>query len=200
MEQGIKASGPNSPLSTMGISSIKRRSTGYCFVNSASAGISSSLKPPISTAFSLIFSKPASSAASRPFQAISSEPQREIAAYFLLSSVSRLMFTRRTPASFKGRASSGRSVPLVVMQSSWIPSRAAASAQSSTMSRRTRGSPPVIRSLRMPSPAAASIARSSSSRLSSSGQFATPSAGMQYRQRRLQRSVTDTRRYVIVRP
>ena len=54
----------------------------------------------------------------------------------------------------------------------------------------------MMRSLRMPSPAAASIARSSSSRLSSSGQFDTPSAGMQYRQRRLQRSVTDTRRYV----
>ena len=52
---GIYASGPKPELSHMGIISIKRTSTGYFRVSSASGRISSSLNPPMSTALSLIF-------------------------------------------------------------------------------------------------------------------------------------------------
>jgi hypothetical protein len=63
------------------------------------------------------------------------------------------------------------------------------------MSRRTKGSPPVSRSLRTPSDTKAEQTRSSSSRLriSDLGRKVMSSA-MQYTQRKSQRSVTDTRK------
>ena len=62
--------------------------------------------------------------------------------------------------------------------------------------RLTSGSPPVTRTLVTPSCAAMRTARSSSSSVSISAwlRLQTPSAGMQYWQRRLQSSVTETRR------
>ncbi len=88
---------------------------------------------------------------------------------------------RRTPASRSGRASAGSSVPLVVMHTSSIPSTAAARRQIETMFFLTSGSPPVMRSLRMPSEAAARTARiiSSSVSISSCAFLHTPSSGMQ---------------------
>ena len=69
-------------------------------------------------------------------------------------------------------------------------------------SRRASGSPPVSRTSVIPSRASRLTRRSISSKLSSSERSSQgmPSAGMQYRQRKLQRSVTETRRSVIGRP
>ena len=72
---GRYASGPK-PLSSIGISSIKRTSTPHVRVSAASAGISSSLNPPMSTAFIFTRAKPASSAASMPRSASESAPPR----------------------------------------------------------------------------------------------------------------------------
>lgn len=60
----------------------------------------------------------------------------------------------------------------------------------------TSGSPPVTRSFFIPSAAAArtACAISSSVSMSSCAFLHMPSAGMQYRQRRLHSSVTDMRR------
>ncbi len=61
---------------------------------------------------------------------------------------------------------------------------------------RTRGSPPVMRTLPMPQVTAtrAKATISSKRRMSSCPRAHTPSAGMQYVQRRLQRSVIERRR------
>ena len=69
-------------------------------------------------------------------------------------------------------------------------------------SRRTSGSPPVSRTSWTPIAAnrATSRAISSKVRISSRSSHGRPSAGMQYWQRKLQRSVTDTRRSPISRP
>ena len=63
-------------------------------------------------------------------------------------------------------------------------------------SRRTSGSPPVRRTSRTPIEASSATRRSISSklRISSRSSHGRPSAGMQYWQRKLQRSVTETRR------
>ena len=91
------------------------------------------------------------------------------------------MFSRRTPASFRGFARGGSRVPLVVRQTSSIPSTAAARRQMDRIFFLTKGSPPVIRSLLIPREAAASTALIISSSVSmSSWRFLhTPSAGMQ---------------------
>ena len=62
--------------------------------------------------------------------------------------------------------------------------------------RRTSGSPPVSRTFETPSSQQASVMRASSSNehTSSWESIGTPSAGMQYAQRQLQRSVTESRR------
>ena len=100
---------------------------------------------------------------------------------FSASSVSRLMFSLRTPASLRGRASFGSSTPLVVMQTSRIPGTAAVRSQMETMFFFTSGSPPVMRSLLIPSSAAVSTARTISSSVSISlcSFLHTPSSGMQ---------------------
>ena len=67
------------------------------------------------------------------------------------SSVSRWTLMRRSPASYSGSASSASSTPLVVSARSWMPGIAARRRISTGRSRRTSGSPPVTRSLRMPS-------------------------------------------------
>src|SRR3712207_150488 len=69
-------------------------------------------------------------------------------------------------------------------------------------SRRTKGSPPVRRTERTPREASTRTTRSISSkrRISARSSHGSPSAGMQYWQRKLQRSVTDRRRSPISRP
>ncbi len=65
--------------------------------------------------------------------------------------VSRLMFSRSTPASRRGFASSGSRLPLVVRQSSSSSGMARSVRQMSRIPRRTSGSPPVKRIFRTPS-------------------------------------------------
>jgi hypothetical protein len=69
-------------------------------------------------------------------------------------------------------------------------------------SARTVGSPPVIFSDRTPSRTntATTLVSSSNVRRSSLGSQVRPSAGMQYVHRKLQRSVTETRRSSATRP
>ena len=64
------------------------------------------------------------------------------------------MFSRSTPALRRGRASCARRMPFVVRHSSATPGTARSMAQSSGISRRTRGSPPVMRILFTPNRAA----------------------------------------------
>ena len=106
------------------------------------------------------------------------------------------MFTRRIPASRSACAIAGSRVALVVRSVSAMPSTAATRRQMERMLGFTSGSPPVIRTFVIPSPAAARTAVTISSSVSSRSwaSLQTPSSGMQYRHRRLQRSVTDSRR------
>lgn len=64
------------------------------------------------------------------------------------------MFSRSTPALRRGRASCARRMPFVVRHSSATPGTARSMAHSSGISRRTRGSPPVMRILFTPNRAA----------------------------------------------
>src|SRR5437870_8736505 len=83
-----------------------------------------------------------------------------------------------------------------------MPSTAASIATSFGKSRRTSGSPPVSRTSVTPIRTITETRRSISSKRSTSARSShgSPSAGMQYWQRKLQRSVTETRRSVISRP
>src|SRR5215211_5914028 len=83
-----------------------------------------------------------------------------------------------------------------------MPSTRASIETSRGNSRRTSGSPPVSRRSVTPIRANTATIRSISSKRSTSSRSSQgrPSAGMQYWQRKLQRSVTDTRRSVMRRP
>ena len=83
-----------------------------------------------------------------------------------------------------------------------MPSIAASIATSRGKSRRTSGSPPVRRTSSIPIAASRRTRRSISSklRISERSSHGRPSAGMQYWQRKLQRSVTETRRSEMRRP
>ena len=98
---------------------------------------------------------PASSAASIPSSTRATGKSIPfIAPKTASSSESRLTVTRRRPASASGRASARRAAPFVVrVRSSRRPSvvrRAARRSMSTGRSRRTSGSPPVIRSFSTP--------------------------------------------------
>src|SRR5699024_536202 len=115
------------------------------------------------------------------------------------------MFTRASPASRSAGASLTRRMALVVMDTSsgpFSPSMAAISRTTSTTSRRSNGSPPVSRTSTMPRAAATWATRESSSvvRMFSLESQGTPSAGMQYVQRRLHTSVREMRRSRCTRP
>ena len=83
-----------------------------------------------------------------------------------------------------------------------MPSISASLAASRGNSLRTSGSPPVSRTSVIPSRTNSDTSRSISSkvRIASRSSHGSPSAGMQYWQRKLQRSVTETRRSWISRP
>ena len=153
------------------------------------------MKPPISTQLSFIGERPASRAASIPASASESLPPPVMDAYFSGSRLSMLMFTRFTPAAFRSWAYRPSRTPFVVRSTSSTPGTAATIRHSSTQPLRTSGSPPVMRTFFTPSFAAASTISviSSKDRISSCRFRQTPS-GIQYRHRRLHRSVTETRR------
>ena len=104
-------------------------------------------------------------------------------------------FIRDADASASAWAWPGSSVPLVVSVTSSMPGTAYSIRASCGRSRRQSGSPPVSLTWRTPSLASAATAAviSSKRRMRACGTKGTPAAGMQYWQRRLQRSVTDTR-------
>ena len=110
------------------------------------------------------------------------------------SSVSRLTVTRCRPAAFNDAACSASRTPLVVIARSRRPGLAASGWISAGRSRRSNGSPPVSRTLSTPSAMNTSTSRliSSNCNISSRGSQTYSSSGMQYAQRRLQRSVTET--------
>ena len=98
-------------------------------------------------------------------------PQRVMLANFSGSSVSSDTLIRRTPAAYSPSASFASCVPLVVTTSSFnppSPSRAPRLWNSVITSRRTSGSPPVMRILLVPSRMKAAQTRSSSSSVSRS--------------------------------
>ena len=166
----------------IGISSMKRTCHGCVSVRAAKSAISSSLTPPRSTQLSLRFWKPALCAASSPRSTSASEPTRVMSRKRSGRSVSRLMFRRSTPAARSGAASAGRRTPFVVRQSSSMPGISRSMRHSSTIPRRTSGSPPVRRIFRIPSFTAARAISpySSTERTAPWGPFSTPSAGIQY--------------------
>ena len=116
------------------------------------------------------------------------------------SSESRLTVTRCSPASRRLAALRASRLPLVVSAMSSMPSIAASISTSRSRSRRSSGSPPVRRSLRTPAAAKSRASRAISSNVSScerrrnSKSRPKTSFGMQYTQRKLQRSVTEMRR------
>ncbi len=110
--------------------------------------------------------------------------------------VSRLTVTRWRPAARRLAACSPSSTPLVVTARSRRRGLSARSRTSWSRSRRRSGSPPVRRTLWTPRSAKTSTSCAISSNVSTSsrGSQTYSSSGMQYWQRRLQRSVTDSRR------
>ena len=165
----------------IGISSMKRTDRSSARVKPTKSAISSSLTPPISTTLSFVRVNPAALAASSPSNASRSSPRRVMARKRSGRSVSRLTFSRPTPAAFKSAAIVPSSEPLVVIVSSSSPSRARSRSQSVNIPRRTRGSPPVRRILRTPQRTAADPIPASSSmeRISPWLRLGTPSAAMQ---------------------
>src|SRR5574340_73277 len=108
-----------------GIISMNRTSQGRSSVSAARGTTSSSLKPRTTTLLSLIGVSPTASAAARPARTLSTWPPRVMRENFCGSSVSRLMFTRCSPADARGAASSFRSTPFVVIATSSMPGIAA---------------------------------------------------------------------------
>ena len=112
------------------------------------------------------------------------------------------MFIRRKPALNNGFASLESASPLVVMDKIGGFSIADMRETISTMSGRSSGSPPVRRISSIPCETPTSMMEINSSvvRSSSDGNHAAKSCGMQYVQRKLQRSVSETRRSLWPRP
>ena len=169
--------------------------------NSTRSSNPSSLTPRRRTVLSLIGPSPASYAAAMPERTrCSGTLVSPSSAKTAGSSESSDTVTRLSPASARPAARSVSSEPLVVSAMSSMPGVWATWRTSTSRSRRSSGSPPVRRTLVTPSSAKTRISRPSSSKLSSSerGRKAwsgpNSSRGMQYGQRKLQRSVTETRR------
>src|SRR5581483_907692 len=109
---------------------------------------------------------------------------------------------RVRPASASGRARFFSMKPLVVRLRLVRPGIAARRATSSGRPGRRVGSPPVRRISVTPWPTKIRASRSISSKVRSASRLShcSPSSGMQYTQRKLQRSVSEIRRSPITRP
>mmetsp|Transcript_10732 Transcript_10732/g.26445 ORF Transcript_10732/g.26445 Transcript_10732/m.26445 type:complete len:231 (+) Transcript_10732:1468-2160(+) len=116
-------------------------------------------------------------------------------------SVSRLMLSALSPASLSAGRARASAMPLDVMASVRRPGRADSWLHSCTRSGRSVGSPPVSRTLVTPACTNRRARRRISGVVSrcEAGVRDTPSAGMQYVQRRLHLSVRLMRRYVCTR-
>ena len=163
---------------------------------------SPSFTPRSKTALIFTGNNPASFAASIPSK---TSGRRSLYVIFLntsRSNVSKLILIRRKPASNNGFASLASASPLVVMDKIGGFFIADIRETISTMSGRRSGSPPVRRISSMPCETPTSMMEINSSvvRSSSDGNHAAKSCGMQYEQRRLHRSVNETRRSLCPRP
>ena len=109
---------------------------------------------------------------------------------------------RRSPASNNGLANFAKANPLVVIDKIGGFSMAEIRETISTISGRKSGSPPVRRISSIPCETPTLIIEINSSVVNNScdGNHAAKSCGMQYVQRRLQRSVSETRRSRCPRP
>ena len=179
-----------------GICSMKRRFQPLAIACRSNGIASSSLTPRISTALTFTGSSSAAFAASIPAMTSSKRSRKVNFLNRSRSRVSRLMFTRLSPAALRPGAISARRMPFVVKEIAGLSGSALMRLTISTMSGRSSGSPPVRRMPVMPFSVATSTTSMSSSTESkcSPGNQSAKSLGMQYVQRRLQRSVTETRK------
>src|SRR3954471_21261858 len=185
------------------MNSMKRITYGLRRASSASAGTSCSVKPLIATQLTLIGrSSGYRSASSRPASTLSSASRRVSSAKRVWLSESSETLMRLRPASTSGPASRSRRTPFVVSERSSTPGITASIRTRSGRSRRIRGSPPVSRTSETPIAASRRTSRAVSSNVSTSsrGSHCSPSAGMQYVQRKLHLSVTEMRTLSICRP
>ena len=106
---------------------------------------------------------PAAKAASRPASVSSRRPPRVMRAKRSGSRLSRLMLTRLRPAAASSSANFGSRTPLVVSEMSWMPLVRLSMPTKSAQPSRTSGSPPVMRTLVMPTSAATRAKAASSS-------------------------------------
>ena len=117
------------------------------------------------TAFSLIGAKPSRFAQLEPVQhALQIVAPRDLEEARAIERIDVDVEAPQTRVVKRLRASSSSSTPLVVSARSWIPGIAASRRISTGRSRRTSGSPPVTRSLLIPSPTATRTKRSISSK------------------------------------
>ena len=157
----------------------------------------------IATALTLVRPGQRAAAAFRPASTASRRSRRVRSMNRACDRVSSEIVTRSSPAAASAPARSASPTALVVIA---ISGRGASAATASTIdsrSRRTSGSPPVMRTRRTPRDSTAiRTSRTSSAPVSrpAAGVSATPSAGMQYLHRNEHLSVTDRRRSVATRP
>ena len=124
--------------------------------------------PRIKTVLSLTLSKPAFCAAVMPRSTLFKSPTRVIFLNFSAFKLSRLMLIRLTPATLSAWACCSSCEPLVVVTSSLRPESLPISSNNQSAFIRTRGSPPVMRTLETPSATKALTTRRHSSSESTS--------------------------------
>ena len=157
---------PESPSS--GMNSMNRSWNPSRRQKEASGTISSSVSPRTETALILISRNPTALAAASPASTRSSPGRRAIRAKTSGLRASRLTFSRSSPARRSDAACSSSSRPLVVIATSSMPGTRTSIATSRSTSRRSSGSPPVMRRVEIPSSAAIRATRAISSYESSS--------------------------------
>eukprot|EP01139_Manchomonas_bermudensis_P015710 Amastigsp_a510871_44.p2 type:complete len:315 gc:universal Amastigsp_a510871_44:1083-139(-) len=181
-----------------GMYSIKRMSNARSFVIATKSPTSSSLTPRITTQLTLTDANPAASADSIAPATRSKPCRRAICSNLGFWRVSSEMFRCVSPALRSSAMWRWSRSPFVVIPSDSRPrSRSAPSSRTTvSASLRTSGSPPVSRIFFTPNETKRLASRTISGvvRIASVGESLTPSSGMQYVQRRLQRSVNEIRR------
>ena len=134
-----------------GMNSIQRTTYGLRRASSANASTSSSLKPRMATAFTLIGRRLGYfSHSSSPASTCGRASRRVMWANFSRTGVSMLTLIRRSPASTRSPHISFSRKPLVVRLRLFSPSMRDSFSISTGRSRRTVGSPPVRRTSSMP--------------------------------------------------
>ena len=161
---------------------MNRSCTPSAIAQCSRSGASCSLTPRSSTELILTGSSPAERAARTPASTSGSRRRRLRVAKVSGSSVSSEMLIRSSPAAASPAARAASPIPLVVIAIDGRGRRAAIPATSASRFLRSSGSPPVSRTVVMPSrdtPIPTSRRISSSVSRSSFGSQGRPSAGMQ---------------------